>query len=85
MVTEKRTLDFVVRDRNDLLIMLHGLQHLLFPLNSQLGETERAKAFTVPLAVYKRSLVKMKISFEAFLADMDYKKFILHRFWNLAY
>ena len=37
LVTEKRTLDFVVRDRNDLIIMLHGLQNLLFALNSQLG------------------------------------------------
>ena len=85
LVTEKRTLDFVVRRRRDLLSLIQGLNHLLFELNSQAREVERAKAFKVPLSVYKRSLVKMKISFEAFLVDMDYKKFILHQFWRASY
>ena len=67
LLTEKRTFDFIIPRREDLLCIVHALQTSLFQLKKKTGEEQEAQKFMTPLSVHKRNLIKMKISFEAFL------------------
>ena len=49
------------------------------------GEELRALPFGVPLRVYKNNIVKMKISYAAFLEEMDVLNYIRHKFWGRAF
>ena len=76
LITNKRTLDFIVRKRTDLLVLIHSVKTALLRYNMSIGGETKAKRFSVPLSVYKRNLVQMKIAFASFLASMDVKAYM---------
>ena len=70
--------------REEMLYLVNGLKTALYRTNMEAGEMQRAQQFRVPLRVYKNNLIKMKISYAAFLEDMDLKSYISFKFWKCA-
>ena len=84
LIMDTRTIDFIVPKRNDLLTLVNGLKTSLYRSSKEDGDRNRAMQFSTPLRVEKNNLLKMKISYAAFLKEMDVVNFIRHKFWGSA-
>ena len=82
LLTKHRTYDFVIRDRDELLLFVNAVTTVC----SDLWTLKNPKRciFNVPLFYYKLNMIKMKIAYQAFLDSTEVRAFLMKELWKQA-
>ena len=77
-MTKKRTYDFILREREHMLIFLNAMKTRLHKVHSErCDDTLPLPSLTISLYAYKMSMFKMKVAYAAFMRNELLSRHIL--------